>query len=706
MTAGDNVFSALFQPLSGLHGVGPRVEAALAKLLRPASDVPPRLIDLLWHFPNGFVDRRLRASVAWIEPGRITTLVVRVKKHKPVPASSRAPYKVVCEDETGEIDLVFFHGDRRFIERLLPEGEIRVLSGAAERFGERVQMAHPDHVLTEEQAERLPPLEPVYPAAAGLSQKLLRRLIGEALARVPEVEEWHDARLLRAEGWPDFRTALGLVHCPADDGDLQLAAKARKRLVFDELFASQLALAVLRRQFRRAGGRSIVGDGGVSGKIRAALPFTLTRSQEVALAEISADMAAPRRMLRLLQGDVGSGKTAVAVLACARALEAGAQAALMAPTEVLARQHFETVGAMAEAAGFTAALLTGREQGKTRRKILEGVASGETGILTGTHALFQADVEYKDLALAVIDEQHRFGVHQRFAMQAKGGAEGCDMLVMTATPIPRTLILTHYGEMDVSRLTEKPAGRKPILTRAVPLTRLEEVVAAIARARQDGAQVYWVCPLDRDLAENRSRRRRGARRPSAPVFRRCRGAGARTHEGRGEGRRRARLRRGEMSDPGGDDRHRGGRQRAQRHRHGHRARPALRPGAVASVARAGGARRGAVHLHSAVRAAAGRDRPSSGWTFCGRRTTGSRSRRRICGCAAAARVLGSRQSGDPGFRIARLPEDEAALKGAAEQTKWLLAKDADLTGTAQGRAAKGCLAVFEREEAARLIEAG
>ncbi len=486
----------LFTQVRALAGAGPRTEAAIAKLLRTPPDQPPRLIELLWHFPNGYIDRRFRSNLAGLEPGRIATIEVVVKKHKAAPPSTRAPYRVTCEDETGEIDLVFFHAERRFIERLLPVGEARIVSGAVERFNNRLQMPHPDHILTRAQAEALPDLEPVYPASAGVSQKVLRRLISQALERLPALPEWIDGRLRTAERWPDFAAALVQIHHPLDDKDMAAAAgMARKRLAFDELFASQLGLAVLRRQFRRSGGRAIIGDNRLVAKLRAVLPFRLTRSQEIALAEIGADMAAPRRMLRLLQGDVGSGKTAVALLSMARTAEAGCQAALMAPTEVLARQHFQTIAPLAAAAGLNAALLTGREQGRSRQKILESLERGETHFLIGTHALFQTDVQFKDLALAVIDEQHRFGVHQRVALQAKAGEAGCDVLVMTATPIPRTLILTLYGDMDVSRLTEKPAGRKPILTRAVPIERLNEVVRAIARALKRGAQVYWVCPL-------------------------------------------------------------------------------------------------------------------------------------------------------------------------------------------------------------------
>jgi ATP-dependent DNA helicase RecG len=307
--------------------------------------------------------------------------------------------------------------------------------------------------------------------------------------------EWLDTSLIEGRRWPGFKPALQILHRPDGDRDVEISGLARQRLAFDELLAGQLALALLRRRYKARSGRAVVGDGRLSAKITGELPFELTASQRLALSEITDDMAAPRRMLRLLQGDVGSGKTVVALLAMARAVEAGTQAAMMAPTEILARQHLETIAPLCEAAGITTTLLTGREKGKTRARVLEGLASGETQIIVGTHALFQEDVVFADLALAIIDEQHRFGVHQRYALQAKGRNGGTDILVMTATPIPRTLQMTHYGDLDVSKLTEKPAGRKPVQTRAVPIERLEEVVGGIGRAIRAGAQVYWVCPL-------------------------------------------------------------------------------------------------------------------------------------------------------------------------------------------------------------------
>jgi ATP-dependent DNA helicase RecG len=492
-----DALSPLFASAQSLAGIGSRLAALLRKALRlPPGVREPRVLDLLWHTPTGVIDRRAEPTVAGAAPGTIATLLVRVLRHRAPPAGNvKAPYKVACEDDTGRISLVFFHAERKFIERQLPEGSIRYVSGRIERYGETLQMAHPDYIVAPEARHTLPVLEPVYALTAGLSGKVLGKAIRQAVERLPRLVEWQDAAWLAARGWPAFTAALTRLHRPEDAADVSAGSACWQRLAYDELLAGQLALAIVRQSQKAARGRSVVGDGRIRARLADALPFALTGSQRTAIAEIAEDMAAPTRMLRLLQGDVGSGKTVVALMAMAVAVEAGAQAALMAPTEVLARQHAETTTPLAERAGLRVALLTGREKGRARRSVLERLAAGEIDILIGTHALFQPDVDFKDLAFAVIDEQHRFGVHQRLALQTKGGAEGADVLVMTATPIPRTLLMTHYGDLDVSRLVEKPAGRRPIVTTKPPVGRLADLIDGLKRMTAQGAQAYWVCPL-------------------------------------------------------------------------------------------------------------------------------------------------------------------------------------------------------------------
>ena len=491
-----SILTPLFASAINLEGVGPKVLDLLKKALRLSQESgEPRVLDILKHCPTGIVDRSYRPQLKDATPGAIATLQIRVVKHNAPPRSSRAPYRVICEDETGKITLVFFRANGRYLMSQLPPGELRVISGRVERYGENLQMSHPDYIIPLDEMDRMPLIEPIYPMTAGLSTKILFNAVRQSLSRLPELDEWQDAAWLKQQDWAGFADAMQKVHKPESAADLSLSGPVRRRLAYDELLANQLALALVRESTKGQPGRSIKGNGELSAKILKALPFTLTNSQQQAVADIKDDMASDGRMLRLLQGDVGSGKTVVALMAMAIANEAGMQTTLMAPTEVLARQHWESITPLAEAAGLTTALLTGRDKGKPRKEILAKLEQGEIDILIGTHAVFQADVTYKDLGFIVIDEQHRFGVHQRLALQDKGGPRGVETLVMTATPIPRTLLMTHYGDLEVSKLLEKPAGRKPIITRAVALDRLEEILQGLRRAIEQGSQIYWVCPL-------------------------------------------------------------------------------------------------------------------------------------------------------------------------------------------------------------------
>ncbi|MBT3915610.1 MAG: ATP-dependent DNA helicase RecG [Rhodospirillaceae bacterium] len=476
----------IFSPVTKLTGVGPRIAKLIEKL------AGEHVSDLLWHLPSGLIDRRYAPKIAEARIGAIATMTVTVDQHLP-PKTRRLPYKILCSDDTGSLTLVFFHARADYLLKILPEGEERVISGAIESYGEGIQMPHPDHVVEVKDRASIEAVEPVYPLTQGLSLKVLSKAVKGALALVPELTEWLDGPYLAKQKWPSWNAALTQVHSPEDETDLEPETLPRQRLAYDELLANQLALALVRAHMKKQPGRKIEGNGELNQRVTSALPFELTDSQKESVSEISEDMSSASRMHRLLQGDVGSGKTVVALLSMLQAVESGAQAALLAPTEILARQHLATIEPLAEAAGVKVALLTGREKGKTREPILAGFASGDIGLAIGTHALFQEGVEFNDLALAVIDEQHRFGVHQRLALTSKGKA--VDVLVMTATPIPRTLTLTAYGDMEVSRLTEKPAGRLPIDTRSVAIDRLDEVVQAVSRALNQGTKIYWVCPL-------------------------------------------------------------------------------------------------------------------------------------------------------------------------------------------------------------------
>ncbi len=478
----------LFAKVTTLPGIGPR----LAKLVEKVAG--DKVVNLLWHLPSGLIDRRFSPKVGDAPAGKIATLVVDVLAHAPPPPrNKRVPYRITCGDETGKITLVFFHAQEDYLMRMLPTGEKRVVSGKVELFDGKRQMTHPDHIAPQHLIEDVKRVEPVYPLTEGLSSKIVDKAIRAGLNQLPELPEWDDPAYIARQGWPAWKAALTTAHTPGSESELALTTPVRQRLAYDELLSNQLALALVRLKSRTRRGRSLVGDGTLRKKVEAALPYQLTGAQVRTLAEIYADMAGENRMLRLLQGDVGSGKTVVALMAMLNAVESGAQAALMAPTEILAQQHGETLRPYIEALGLRMAVLTGRMKGTARAEALADIASGAVHLVVGTHALFQKDVEFHDLALAVIDEQHRFGVHQRLDLADKG--TGTDVLVMTATPIPRTLALTAYGDMDVSRLDEKPPGRAPVDTRLINLERLEETIEGIARATASGAKVYWVCPL-------------------------------------------------------------------------------------------------------------------------------------------------------------------------------------------------------------------
>ncbi|MEM7642522.1 MAG: ATP-dependent DNA helicase RecG [Pseudomonadota bacterium] len=499
-------FFPLFAGLETLPGVGPKTAKALANL-RIAT---PK--DLLFTLPAGGVDRRPVASIRDATLPGVVTVPVTVGRHIP-PATRGRPYRVEVEDAKTTFQVVFFRGSADLHSRTLPTGQRRVISGKAELYDGIAQMPHPDHVLPE--GEALPPYEPVYPLTAGVTAKIMARAAEAALARVPDLAEWIDPALLAERGWPDFATALRAAHHPESAGDLASGTPARQRLAYDELFAHQVTLALARATDRRRKGTVTEGDGRLRRRILDHLPFKPTGAQSRSADEIAGDMAAPRRMNRLLQGDVGSGKTLVALLALVTAVEAGGQGVLMAPTEILARQHAEGLRPLADAAGVVLELLTGRDKGAERAAKLAALACGDIGILVGTHAVFQRDVVFADLRLAVIDEQHRFGVRQRMLLGEKNA--NCDVLVMTATPIPRSLALTQYGDMDVSVLDEKPPGRTPVTTSTVPVSRMDDVIARLRAAVAEGRQVYWVCPLveesevvDTTSAEERFRSLRAA----------------------------------------------------------------------------------------------------------------------------------------------------------------------------------------------------
>lgn len=496
----------LFASLESLPGVGPKTAKVFANL----AVATPK--DLLFTLPTGGIDRTPVPSVRDVALPGTGTVAVTVGRHMP-PAQRGRPFRIEVEDAKTTFQVVYFRGSADLHARVLPTGQRRILSGKVELYDGIAQMAHPDHVL--EEGETLPAFEPIYPLTAGLTTKTMAKAVEGALARLPDLPEWVDPGVMSERAWPPFQEAIAKAHRPDGPQDLGGATPARLRLAYDELFAHQLTLALARATERRRSGQTTEGDGRLRRRVLSALPFEPTEAQKRTSEEIAADMAAPRRMNRLLQGDVGSGKTLVALLALLVAVEAGGQGVLMAPTEILARQHAEGLRPLAEEAGVVLEILTGRDKGREREAKLAALARGEIAILVGTHAVFQRDVVFSDLRLAVIDEQHRFGVRQRMLLGEKNAAT--DVLVMTATPIPRSLALTQYGDMDLSVLDEKPPGRTPIQTATVPVSRMDDVVAKLRAAITDGRQAYWVCPLveesevvDTTSAEERFRSLRAA----------------------------------------------------------------------------------------------------------------------------------------------------------------------------------------------------
>ncbi len=490
-----SVLDKLFAPITTLPGIGPRMAPLYAKL------AGERVVDLLWHFPSGLIDRRHSPRTTDAQTGQVVTLTLTVLYHDK-PSSSRRPYRIHCLDGDTPVTLVYFHAKEDWLLRLLPPGEQRVVSGTIDRFQDEFQITHPDHVVPLAERDQIMTIEPVHPLTGGLTERPLSRAIEAALERCPDLPEWQNPAWLAKNHWKPWLDSLKIAHHPQTVEAVEDSPE-RRRLAYDELLANQLALMLVRNQMRTSKGRPLAASGELRQRVMESLPFTLTKAQQRVLTEIDADMSQPIRMLRLLQGDVGSGKTVVALLSMCSAIEAGAQAALMAPTEILARQHYATIKPLAEAVGLQVRLLTGRDKGKARDSILADLADGTAHFALGTHALFQKDVQFKDLALAVIDEQHRFGVQQRLDLTAKGRA--VDVLAMTATPIPRTLMLTAYGDMDASRLDERPPGRKPVDTRILPLERFDEIVTGLHRPLAAQARVYWICPLveeneDLDLA--------------------------------------------------------------------------------------------------------------------------------------------------------------------------------------------------------------
>ena len=683
-----DILNPLFAEVQALKGVGPTLARPLARLGLA------RVVDLLFHLPTGWIDRKAVALLDEGDVGQVVTVTVTPTDYR-MGGSARAPARVVAQDAGGNaVSLVFFGGGSGYAKKLLPLGEPRAVSGKLERYDQWLQIVHPE-VMTAEEAQALPAREAVYALSEGLTNKRLGMLIGQALARVPDLPEWIEPGLLARRGWPGWAEALAAVH--ADPA----GARARERLAYDELFANQLALQLVRASSRRRQGVALAGDGRLRDRLK--LPYRPTGAQARTIAEIEGDLAQAAPMLRLLQGDVGAGKTLVALIALLIAVEAGAQGALLAPTEILARQHFETLSRLLGGLPLNLAILTGRDKGRAREATLMGLADGSIDILIGTHAIFQEAVRYRRLGLAVIDEQHRFGVAQRMLLTQKADRPP-HLLAMTATPIPRTLTLSLYGEMDTSRLDEMPPGRQPIETRVISEERLGEVVDGIGRHLAGGGQAYWVCPLVEeseasDLAAAESR----AAALKARFGERVGLVHGRMKPGEKDAVMAA-FQRGEISllvattviEVGVDV-----------------------PEATLMVIEHAD-RFGLAQLHQ-LRGRVGRGEGRSVCLLLRGSMLGETARARLAllretndgfriaeedlRLRGAGEMLGTRQSGEAAFRLAAPEQVSALIETAAQDARLLVDRDGGLDG-ARGHAARTALYLFERDAAVGLLRSG
>ena len=492
MSSRPEILFPIFTDTKALDGIGPKLATTLASV----GIERPR--DLLMTLPSGVIDRRLRPTIKGMVLPAVATVTVDIGRHRPATGKGR-PYRIFARDAGTEFEIVYFNASGDWLQRNLPSGQRRIVSGRLELYDGIAQMAHPDYVLRADGNPDLPQFEPVYPLTKGITQKVMGKATASAVSRAPDLPEWIEPSVRKSRNWPGWRGSVAAAHAPRSEADTAPGALARQRLAYDEFLAHQSTLALARAHRKAQPGRASAATGRLRARVMAGLPFEPTGAQLRAEQEILADLAQPIRMNRLLQGDVGAGKTLVACLAALAIVEAGGQAALMAPTEILAQQHMTGLGPMARDAGIRLDVLTGRDKGAERARKLQALASGQIDVIVGTHALFQRDVAFSDLRLAIVDEQHRFGVRQRMDLGQKG--EAVDVLVMTATPIPRSLALAHYGDMEISVLDEKPPGRQPIETVALPSARLEDVVARMKSAIADGRQAYWVCPLVNESTE-------------------------------------------------------------------------------------------------------------------------------------------------------------------------------------------------------------
>ncbi len=489
----SNKINPLFSPILSLSGIGPKLDVLFQRL------VGPRLVHLLWHLPYNIIKRKFINNIIEAEINSLITFKVDVIKHKPSYFSSKAPYKISCLCGDTPVTLVFFYARQPYIKTVLPEGESRFISGKLEYFKNTYQITHPSHIVEIDKLNTLKNIEPVYSLTAGLTHNIYIKTIDKILQKIPDLEEWIDEKIINKYFFNDWKNSLLKSHQPTSKDDLMESNIYRKRLAYDELLAHQLAIAIIRNYNQKTKGIKFNQNLNLVFKCINNLPFKLTQSQKKAWKEIFEDLTSPHQMIRLLQGDTGSGKTVIALLSLIHAIDSSYQGVLMAPTSILAQQHFNNLSTILKPLNINILLLTGKDTGNSRLEKLSLIKTGEAQIIIGTHALIQDDVSYHSIGLVVCDESHRFGVFQRLSLTNKGKKP--NVLTMSGTPIPRTLALAAYGNIDQSRLTEKPEGRIPINTKSIPISKVNDLINRLTNKIETNEKIYWVCSLVEESEE-------------------------------------------------------------------------------------------------------------------------------------------------------------------------------------------------------------
>ena len=480
----SKIHDFLDRNVSTLDGVGIKTKKILKK------KKIEKISDLLWNLPQGFVDRSNIKQLDKLEIGKITTVKVKVLKYN-FPRKRNLPNKVFCEDEKGKIEIIFFNSREGYIRNILPLNTMVVVSGKINYYKNKYQITNPDYTVPINKENFVNKLMPKYSLTEGLTEKVYNKLINQVLENIIEIPEWHNNEVLKKIGNVSWHNAILEIHKKKEN---LLNSKYYKRLAYDEILANLLVLSEVRQRVRKYNKQKKIFDNTLSKKIISNFNFSLTEDQKKAVNEINNDLMSDYKMFRILQGDVGSGKTIVSFIAAANTIKSKWQVALMAPTEILAKQHYILACKIFKSSGIKISFLSGKTDPKEKKIILKNLLDGNINFLIGTHALFQKNTVFKKLGLVIIDEQHKFGVKQRIDLSDKGGKE-CDILLMSATPIPRTLVLTIYGDMDISILSEKPIGRKEIITLSKPEEKISEIILFIKKQINIGNQVFWVCPL-------------------------------------------------------------------------------------------------------------------------------------------------------------------------------------------------------------------